>query len=359
MEDRNQQAETNLAAAGLTVAVTGAGGYIGSVLVPKLLEKGYQVRAIDRFFFGLDKLPQHERLTVVREDVRRLAPEHLEGAFAVIDLVAISNDPSGELFQEATYQINHQARARTAKLAKETGVKRYILPSSCSIYGYQEPGVIVDEESPTNPLTTYAIANEMAEKDVLPLVDDSFTVTVMRQATIFGLSPRMRFDLAINGMTYGAWENGKIPLMRDGSQWRPMLHVQDTTDVMLLLLESDPKRINGQIFNVGSFNCQLGDLAEQIVRALPTDVGIEWYGDPDHRSYQVDFGKIGRVLGWKAKYSAADGALEIYQALQSGKLVKNDETITLKWYQELNKWHRIIKERELYGSMLDSFTMTG
>jgi nucleoside-diphosphate-sugar epimerase len=344
---------------GKTVVVTGAGGYIGSVLVPKLLKEGYRVRAIDRFFFGRDKLPQHERLDIVQEDVRRIAEEHLTGAHAVIDLVAISNDPSGELFQEATYQINHQARARTAQLAKRVGVGRYILPSSCSIYGFQDPGVIVNEQSPTNPLTTYAKANEMAERDVLPLADDAFTVTVMRQATIFGLSPRMRFDLAINGMTCGAWETGKIPLMRDGSQWRPMLHVQDTTDVMLLLLESEPHLINGQIFNVGSFNCQLGDLAEQIVRALPIDVGIEWYGDPDNRSYRVDFGKITRVLGWKAKYTAADGALEIFEALQSGKLTKNDETITLKWYQELNKWHRIIKERELYGSMLDAFTMTG
>lgn len=342
-----------------TVVVTGAGGYIGSVLVPKLLAAGYHVRAIDRFFFGRDKLPEHERLTIVQEDVRRLDATHLAGAYAVIDLVAISNDPSGELFREATFQINHEARARTARLAKRSGVARYILPSSCSLYGFQEPGVIVDEESPTNPLTTYALANERAEQDVLPLADDAFTVTVMRQATIFGLSPRMRFDLAINGMTCGAWETGNIPLMRDGSQWRPMLHVQDTTDVMLLLLESDPGKINGQIFNVGSFNCQLGELAGQIVRALPRDVGIEWYGDPDHRSYRVDFGKIARVLGWKAKYTAVDGALEIYEALESGRLVKDDETITLKWYQELNKWHRIIKERELYGSMLDPFTMTG
>lgn len=341
------------------VAVTGAGGYIGSVLVPKLLERGYHVRAIDRFFFGRDKLPRHERLTIVREDARRIAAEHLAGAFAVIDLVAISNDPSGELFREATYQINHEARARTAMLAKQAGVKRYILPSSCSLYGFQEPGVVVDEQSPTNPLTTYAKANELAEKDVLPLADDTFTVTVMRQATIFGLSPRMRFDLAINGMTWGAFENGRIPLMRDGNQWRPMLHVQDTTDVMALLLESDSHRINGHIFNVGSFNCQLGELAETIVRALPIDVGIEWYGDPDHRSYQVDFSKITRVLGWQARYSAADGALEIYEALASGKLVKDDETITLKWYQELDKWHRIIKDRELYGGMLDSVTLTG
>lgn len=335
-----------------TVVVTGAGGYIGSVLVPKLLERGYRVHAIDRYFFGTDKLPEHEHLYMIKEDTRRLTEAHFVGVDAVIDLVAISNDPSGELFQDATYEINHQSRVQTAKLAKKQGAKRYILPSSCSLYGFQEPGVIVNENSPTNPLTTYAKANELAEQDILPLADEDYTVVVMRQATIFGYSPRMRFDLAINGMTYGAWEKGVIPLMRDGTQWRPMLHVQDTTDVMCRLLEAPSEDINGQIFNVGYTNYQLGPLAEEIVKVLPHDIQIEWYGDPDHRSYQVDFSKIERTLGWKAKLSAADGALEIYDALQSGKLRKDDQTITLKWYQELARWHQIIKERELYGGMI-------
>ena len=335
-----------------TVVVTGAGGYIGSVLVPKLLSKGYRVNAIDRYFFGVDKLPAHENLTLIKEDTRRLTQQHFQGADAVIDLVAISNDPSGEIFLDATYDINHRSRANTAKLAKDQGVQTYILPSSCSLYGFQEPGVIVNEQAATNPLTTYAKANEKAEQDVLPLADANYTVVVMRQATIFGYSPRMRFDLAINGMTYGAYADGIIPLMRDGSQWRPMLHVQDTTDVMCLLLEADRERINGQIFNVGSFNCQLGTLAEEIVRALPIEVNIDWYGDPDHRSYQVDFSKIEQTLNWKAKLSAADGAIEIYEALVSGKVTKDDQTITLKWYQELAKWHQIIKEREMYGGII-------
>ncbi|MCX7948454.1 MAG: SDR family oxidoreductase, partial [candidate division WOR-3 bacterium] len=174
------------------VLVTGAGGYIGSVLVPKLLQRGYEVIAVDRFFFGKDKLKQTDGLYIVQEDVRFMKPDLLKGVDFVVDLVAISNDPTGERFNEATWQINYQARVRTAKLSKNMGVKRYILPSSCSIYGFQEE--MVDEESPTNPLTTYAKANEKAEKDILPLADKDFVVVVLRQATVFGYSPRMRFD---------------------------------------------------------------------------------------------------------------------------------------------------------------------
>ncbi len=338
-----------------TVLVTGAGGYIGSVLVPKLLSKGYKVKALDRFFFGEDKLEPHPNLVRIKEDCRRMKEQYMAEVDAIIDLVAISNDPSGETFREATYQINHISRVNTAAMAKKLGVRRYILPSSCSLYGFQDQDTIVDENCPTNPLSTYAIANEMAEKGVLPLADDRFTVVVMRQATVYGYSPRMRFDLAINGMTLGAWRDGVIPLMKDGTQWRPMVHVQDTTDVMCLLLEADRDKINGHIFNVGSNdnNYPLGKLGTEIAEALPKDVKIEWYGDPDHRSYRVNFDKVGQVLGWKAKWTAAKGALEIYNALEAGKISAMEQSITLQWYRELIKWHRLIRQVEMYGGMID------
>lgn len=333
------------------VLVTGAGGYIGSVLVPKLLSKGYMVKAVDRYFFGKDKLQEHKNLEIIVQDCRNMPDELLKGIDFVIDLVAISNDPSGELFKDATFEINRDSRIRTAKLAKKFGAKRYILPSSCSIYGFSDEKV--SETSKTNPLTTYAKANEEAENAVLPLACDDFCVCVIRQATIFGASPRMRFDLAINGMTYGAWKNKKLPLMRDGKQYRPMLHVQDTTDLMCLLLECDKSKINGEIFNAGgdNNNYKLGDLGEQIAKTVSNEIGekvlIEWYGDPDHRSYFVDFSKIKNILNWEPQWDAIMGAKEIVKKLESKELDKTSQTITLEWYQELIKWNKIIKDVQI------------
>ncbi len=336
------------------VLVTGAGGYIGTTLVPMLLADGYQVRVLDRFFFGRNLLPDHENLEIIRADSRRLEPKYFENVDHVIDLVAISNDPSGELFQTATYAINHESRVHCARMAKSAGVKRYVLPSSCSIYGFQEPGVICDETYKTNPLTTYAKANEMAEHGVFSLVDDDFCAVVLRQATVYGYSPRMRFDLAINGMTYGAWKTGVLPLMRDGSQWRPMVHVRDTAAAQMFMLKAPKEQVNGQLFNVGSDqnNYQLGPLAELIGDVLPREVKIDWYGDADHRSYRVSFDKI-EALGWKAELTAKDGALEIYERLEAGTLDKTTETITLDWYQSLSQWHKTIKEVELHGGILE------
>ena len=336
------------------VLVTGAGGYIGTTLVPMLLGEGHKVRAVDRFFFGRELLAEHPDLEVIVEDTRKLTPAHFQGVDAVIDLAAISNDPSGELFQKATLAINYRARVRAARLARQAEVTRYVLPSSCSIYGAQEQGFIADETSPTNPLTTYARANEMAEEGVLALADESFCVVVLRQSTVYGLSPRMRFDLAVNGMTYGAWKTGKLPLMRDGTQWRPMVHVRDTSRALMYMLEADPATVNGEIYNVGSASnsYQIRVLGEAVAACVPGDVEIEWYGDPDLRSYRVAFGKI-EALGYRAEKTAEDGVAEICEALEAGTVDRTVPTITLDWYKALVRWHRILDDVEMYGGVLD------
>ncbi len=336
----------------MKILITGSSGYIGSVLTKMALEKGHNVRAVDRFFFG-DNLPEHKNLEKIQRDCRDLEDSLFDDIDAVIDLVAISNDPSGEYFKTETIEINHQSRARTANIAKMKGVKRYILPSSCSIYGFNEGSDPVDELSETNPLTTYAVANENAEKDILPLTSDNFCVTVIRQATVFGYSPRMRFDLAINGMTYGAWKTRKLPLMRDGKQWRPMVHVMDTSRAMLFLLEQKIEDINGEIYNIGSKKCtyQLGPLANIVANEIGNDVKIEWYGDVDHRSYNVSFEKIKR-LGFDIKYDAVYGIKEISEKLADGTLEKTSKTITLDWYKLLEEWFDTIKDMPINGSIL-------
>ena len=336
------------------VLITGAGGYIGTALTPMLLDAGYQVRAVDRYFFGRDLLAAHERLEVVVEDTRKLSAAHFQDVSAVIDLAAISNDPSSDHFERATYEINHQARARAAHLAKAAGAERYILPSSCSVYGFQDANVVADEDTPPKPLTHYARANSFAERDVLALADQNYCVVVLRQATVFGLSPRMRFDLAINGMTYGAWKTGKLPLMRDGAQWRPMVHVRDTARAQLFVLEADSAAVNGKTFNVGSREntYQIGPLGELVAETVPRDVEVEWYGEPDRRSYRVAFDRI-EALGYRNEWRAADGVREICAALANGEATKTAKTITLDWYRQLAHWHGVIREVELHGGILD------
>ena len=319
------------------VLVTGAGGYIGSILTRELLSLGYRVVAVDRFLFGRDTIPQvGNGLRVIESDIRQLQQKDFRGVVAVIDLAAMSNDPSGELDPAATWSINHRGRVRVATLAKEAGVERYIFPSSCSVYGFQEG--ILDETSSVNPLTTYAEANLAAEQDVLRLHDDDFCVVVLRQATVYGLSYRMRFDLAINGMVKGFFQNGTIPILRDGTQWRPFIHVRDTSNVLAALVDVPGGLVNGQVFNVGSNeqNVQIMSLAQVVAESIGVPFEYEWYGDPDNRSYRVNFTKIHKTLGYEVSRNPKEGATEVYEALQSDHLDATDpRAITVNWYKKL------------------------
>ncbi|NJE62111.1 SDR family oxidoreductase [Thermococcus sp. 21S7] len=339
----------------MRVLVTGGAGYIGSVMVPMLLEDGYEVIVLDRFFFGRETLRDvegHPGLTLVKDDIRWFDPSIMRGVDAVIDLAALSNDPSGELDPERTMEINYKGRVRVAQLAKKYGVEKYIFASTCSVYGFQDG--IVNEDSPTNPLTTYAKSAVLAERDIMPLRDNKFSATFLRQATVYGLSPRMRFDLVINAMVLYLWKDGKLRIMRDGTQWRPFVHVRDTSRAFIKVLESDSELVNGRIFNVGSNeqNYQIFPLAQMLADALGMELQYEWYGDPDKRSYRVDFSKINEVLGFKPKYTPKDAAKEIYSALEDGKIKDDIKTRTVQWYKYLLEAHKIIREVELNGRIL-------
>jgi nucleoside-diphosphate-sugar epimerase len=319
-----------------------------------LLEKGYNVTILDRLFFGTDSLKDiTDQITLIKDDIRFFDPDHLKGVDAVFDLAALSNDPCGELDQEKTLEINYKGRVRVANLAKKYGVKKYVFASTCSVYGFQEG--LIDEESGLNPLTTYAKASMLAEKEILPLADQSFSATVLRQATVYGFSYRMRFDLAINGMTLGYFRNGKIPIMRDGKQWRPFVNVGDTSNAFIKVLETEPELVTGQIFNVGSDeqNIQIFDLAKLVAEACRLPFNYEWYGDCDTRSYRVCFKKIKESLGYKPETSIKKGAETVFNALKEGELNPDDpRVITVRWYKHLLEMQRFLKDTEIDGVLL-------
>lgn len=334
--------------------VTGGAGYIGSVLVRRLLRAGHRVTVLDRFFFGtapLAGVARNPRLKTVRGDTRWFDGSILSKTDAVMDLAALSNDPSGELDPEKTIDINYRGRARVARLAKRHGVKRYVLASSCSIYGFRDG--ILDERSPVNPLTTYARANHMAEIAALKLDGPRFRATALRFATVFGLSPRMRFDLAVNAMALGLAGGGKLRIMRDGRQWRPFVHVRDVASAYLSALSAPADEVGGQIFNAGSDanNWQVLPLAREVARAVGVPLRKEWYGDPDRRSYRISFEKI-RRLGYSARRSVAAGAAEIAAALESGRTEATARTRTVEWYSHLLESQKTAESVSLGGRIL-------
>jgi nucleoside-diphosphate-sugar epimerase len=327
------------------VVVTGGSGYIGSVLCQKLVDSGFDVTVLDRFFFG-NTIPDSPYITKIKIDSRQISQTHLEGVFAVLDLAALSNDPAGELDPIKTLDINYRARRRLQELAADAKVDRYILASSCSVYGFQDG--VLDENSDTNPLTTYAEANLKAEDSALQLhnAGTDMAVTLFRQATMYGLSPRMRFDIAINGMTLGMWQNGSIPMLRDGTQWRPFIHVRDTSKAFILALQANKNLVSGERFNVGSNdqNYQIMRLGELVAKGIGKKFDFTWYGDPDHRSYQVNFDKIEKILGFTPDWTPVEGAKEIADALESRAVKPDIYTKTLAWYTELLEWEKRMKD---------------
>lgn len=336
------------------VLVTGGGGYIGSTLVRMLIQKGYEVRVLDRLFFGEEPLKEvKDSIDIVRGDVRDIDIGIMDGIGTVMDLAALSNDPAGELNPQKTLDINFLGRARIAQLAKKAGVKRYILASSCSIYGFQDG--VINETSPVNPLTTYAEANYLAERAVLPLADDHFIVISLRQATVFGFSYRMRFDLAVNGMVGAYRQNGELGILRDGTQWRPFVHVKDTSKAFIMVMEADREKVNGEIFNVGAdhLNIQIFELAKTVAKGLNKPFLYCWYGDPDNRSYCVSFDKIRRVLGYDTQFTFEDGALEIWEAMERGQIKWEDpKTRTVNWYKSLMQWDGLLKGISRFGEVI-------
>jgi nucleoside-diphosphate-sugar epimerase len=337
------------------VLITGVGGYIGSALADILLARGLRVTGLDRFFFGQDliaDLAAHPNFSAVKKDIRDVDQSDFHGVDAVCDLAALSNDPSGEIDPELTHDINHRGRLRVARTAKAAGVRRYILASSCSVYGAGRQSNL-DERSEPNPISTYAKANLAAECSVLPLASSEFAVTILRQATVFGLSRRMRFDLAINLMTLNAVEKAKIFVLGGGRQWRPIVHVRDTARAFAEVLQADAGAIDGEIFNVGAQNTQILSLAYIVRENIPFPIELQVVpDDPDKRDYNVSFSKLRDRIGFRPEITPDQGVREIYEALKLGRISADPTTYTVAWYKKIMEAQRLVDSVALNGRLL-------
>ena len=336
------------------VLITGVGGYIGSTLAELCLAAGYRVTGVDRFFFGqnlLGDLLQHQDFRAVRKDIRDVTGDDFAGVDCVCDLAALSNDPAGEIDPQLTVDVNNAGRVHVARTARDAGVRRYVLASSCSVYGHAR-STNLDETSEPNPVSTYAKANLAAERGVLPLNSSNFAVTVLRQATVFGLSRRMRFDLVINLMTLNAVQNGKIFILGGGRQWRPIVHVRDTARAFVTTLET-PEDVGGEIFNVGAMNAQILNLAYIVRENLPFRVEMEIVpDDPDKRDYNVSFDKFAARLGYRTEHTPSDGVREIYDALKNGHTSAEPTCFTVNWYKKILEARELLDQVILNGRLL-------
>ena len=330
------------------VLVTGGAGYLGSVLVPLLLDEGYEVTVLDRLYFGgetLAAVADHPRLRLIEGDIQCLDDLNglLNETHSIIHLAGLSNDPSCDLEPDRTARVNYDATLELARRAARAGVSRFLFASSCSVYG-SNPAPVVDEESSLHPVSLYAEMKAKAERDLMLLPAPGMTIGALRMATLYGLSPRMRFDLAVNLMVMNGVRRRLIHVLGGGEQWRPFLHVVDASRAFLAALRAPEKLIDRQVFNVGSDadNFTISSLAQLVKETLPDfEITIETVpDDADKRSYRVAFNKIHELLGYETRCAMAPAIVELAQAISGQRFGECDDTrfFTVK---HLLKWSEL------------------
>ena len=306
------------------ILVTGHHGYLGSVTGPALVAAGHDVTGLDTLYYrGCDLGPVQDALPALELDVRDVTADDLRGFDAVVHLAALSNDPLGDLDPELTFEINFRATVDLARAAREAGVSRFVFASSCSMYGASEDERVT-EDAPLKPITAYAESKVRSEEALAELADDDFSPVFMRNATVHGVSPRLRIDIVLNNLVGWAFTTGAVRILSDGTPWRPVIHVADVADATVALLEAPRETVHGQAFNVGadSENYQVRDLAELAKEVVPgSEVEYGGAGDPDPRSYRVDFGKLSRALPELGlRRTARESAQELHDAYQAAGL---------------------------------------
>lgn len=343
----------------MKILVTGTEGYIGTRLAPWLVARGHEVVGLDTGFYRDSALymdPQGMPVAprTLYRDLRTVEASDLAGFDAVIHLAELSNDPLGQNRPEITFRINHEGSVRLAELARAAGVRRFVYASSCSVYGLGS-GDFLTEEAPTNPQTAYAQCKVNVERDVRPMASDSFSVVFLRNATAYGPSPRMRFDIVLNDLCALAWTQKKITMLSDGSPWRPIVHIEDICEAMRCAVEAPAAAINGEVFNVGreGENYRVREIAAIVADAFP---GCQVSAGPpsqDNRSYRVSFDKIStRLPGYEARWTARDGAAELYRLFKridmSADTYAHRTFTRLKQLQYLQRTEQV--DEDLYWS---------
>ena len=305
------------------ILVTGGAGYVGSVLVPKLLKEGYAVKVLDLYLYGKEVLSpfrDNPNLEEVKGDLRdrKLVEKEIQGVDGVIHLACVSNDPSYELNPELGKAINYDAFVQLVDIAKSSGIKRFIYASSSSVYGIKNEAEVT-EDLPLEPLTDYSMYKAKCEAYLEEAGSRHFTYTTIRPATVCGYSPRLRLDLTVNILTNHAVNKGKITVF-GGEQKRPNLHIEDMTDLYLFLLRQPHEKIHGKTYNVGYENYKVREIAEIVRETLGGDVTIETTPSDDTRSYHVSSKKIQEELGFQAKHRVQEAVLDLKRAFEEGKI---------------------------------------
>jgi len=329
--------------------VTGSDGYLGSLLAPELMRRGHDVIGLDTGYYkerALYRSGEPSPQTIVK-DLRGVQSSDLEGFDAIVHMAELSNDPAGQLAPHITYEINHKGSVRLAELARKAGVNRFVYMSSCSVYGVSA-GDFVTEESPVNPQTAYGICKTLVERDVRALANEGFAPTFMRNATAYGASPRMRFDIVLNNLAGLAWTTKEIRMTSDGTPWRPIVHGLDICQAIIAVLEAPREAVSNEIFNVGDteHNYRVKEIAEIVGEVFPGCTVS--FGPPtaDNRSYRVSFEKIRKHLpNFKCRWDARRGAeqlLNLFRRVDMTEEVFQYRTFTrLKQLEYLIRTHQI------------------